>query len=293
MSWSKQSQIAFILFLLLLSITQPIQVFAESKEVMDVHFIDVGQGDSILIITPSDKTILIDGGPPEAGKKVVSYLEELNIEKIDLLIATHPDIDHIGGLPHVMKSFEIKQILDSGKLYSTKTYGRYLNQIWKDDIPVEIARKNDQVKIDPLLDIKILNSYEKNKNNNQSSIVLKISYNEIDFLLMSDVEMEQEKVLLKHQDLQSEIIKVAHHGSNTSTSLGFLKEVAPQAAILTYSIENDYGHPVDRVIENLYKVNATIYSTAAYGDVVIRTNGNNYFILPQREPINNLKHDAG
>lgn len=293
MSRSKQSQIVFILFLLLFSITQQIQVFAESQKVMDVHFIDVGQGDSILIITPSDKTILIDGGPPEAGKKVVSYLEERNIEEIDLLIATHPDIDHIGGLPHVMKSFEIKQILDSGKLYSTKTYGKYLNQIWKDDIPVKIARKNDQVKIDSLLDIKILNSYEKNRNNNQSSIVLKISYKEIDFLLMSDVEMEQEKALLKHQDLQSEIIKVAHHGSNTSTSLGFLQEVAPQAAILTYSIKNDYGHPVDRVIENLYKVNATIYSTAAYGDVVIRTNGNNYYISPQREPINNLKHDAG
>lgn len=293
MSWCKRSPIVFILFLLLFSFYPQIQVSAESQKVMDVHFIDVGQGDSIFIITPSDKTILIDGGPPEAGKKVAAYLEERNIEKIDLLIATHPDIDHIGGLPHIMKSFKISQVLDSGKLYSTKTYGKYLNQIWKEDIPVKIARKNEQVKIDPLLDIKILNSYEKNKNNNQSSIVLKISYKEIDFLLMSDVEMEQEKVLLKRQDLQSEIIKVAHHGSNTSTSLGFLKEVAPQAAILTYSIENDYGHPVDRVIENLYKVNATIYSTANYGDVVIRTNGNNYYILPQRSPINNLKQEAG
>lgn len=293
MRWNKLPQIVFIIMLLFFPNTEQLTVFAESQELMEVHFIDVGQGDSILVQTPSDKVILIDGGPPDAGKKVISYLEKRNIETIDLLIATHPDIDHIGGLPEIMKSFEVKQILDSGKLYSTKTYGKYISQIWNQDISVKIARKNDQVKMDPLLDIRILNSYEKNKNNNQSSIVLKISYKEIDFLLMSDVEMEQEKALLKNYDMQSEIIKVAHHGSNTSTSLDFLQEVAPQAAILTYSIENDYGHPVDRVIENLYKVNATIYSTAAYGDVVIRTNGENYYILPERDPINNLKHKAG
>ncbi|PAV28117.1 competence protein [Virgibacillus profundi] len=289
----KNKQLIIIMIIFSIFTTAPAYIYSEALPEMRVHFIDVGQGDSILIQTPSKKTILIDGGPPKAGKKVVSFLESKQIKTIDLLIATHPDIDHIGGLPQVMKSVKVKQILDSGKLHSTKTYARYINQIYKQDIPIKIAKKNEHITVDSMLKIKVLNTYEKNKSNNQSSIVLKISFKEIDMLLMSDVEIEQEKSLLESQDLQSEIIKVAHHGSNTSTSLGFLQEVNPQIAILTYSKENDFGHPVDRVVENLYKVNATIYSTAAFGNVEIRTNGMDYFVIPQRDPINNLEDNAG
>jgi beta-lactamase superfamily II metal-dependent hydrolase len=260
---------------------------------MQVHFIDVGQGDSMLIQTPSDKTILIDGGPPEAGDKVVSYLKEQQIESIDLLIATHPDIDHIGGLPHVMKGIQVNHILDSGKLHTTRTYANYLQQIRKQNIPVQIAMENEKIKVDPELTILVLNTYGATKTNNQSSIALKLTYEEVDFLLMSDIEMEQEKELMEEHDLQAEIIKVAHHGSNTSTSYPFLREVNPETALLTYSAENDYGHPVDRVIDNLNKINATIYSTAAFGDVVIRTDGKSYVVLPDENPFHRMIKSAG
>lgn len=256
---------------------------------MDVHFIDVGQGDSILVQTPSDKNILIDGGPPEAGKEVVAFLEDHNVKKIDLLIATHPDIDHIGGLTRVLKSFEVERIIDSGKLHSTKTYAKYISQILKQRIPVEIAKQNALIKIDPLFKVRILNTHTGNKDNNESSIALKISFKETDFLLMGDVEKEQEKKLLKKYNLQSEIIKVAHHGSSTSTSTEFLEEVNPELAILTYSEKNDYGHPVDRVIENLIKVNAAIYSTAVFGDITISTDGESYVIIAEKNPTDNLK----
>ncbi|GAB3804079.1 ComEC/Rec2 family competence protein [Virgibacillus kimchii] len=284
-----------IVFMIILLSSTFLPVLTESQSPMDmqVHFIDVGQGDSMLIQTPSNKTILIDGGPPEAGERVVSYLKDQQIESIDLLVATHPDIDHIGGLPQVMKEMEVKNILDSGKLHSTKTYATYLYQIRKQNIPVQIAMEDEKIRLDPELTILVLNTYGATKTNNQSSIALKITYEEVDFLLMSDIEMEQEKELMEEHDVEAEIIKVAHHGSNTSTSFEFLQAVSPETALLTYSEENDFGHPVDRVINNLKKINATIYSTAGFGDVVIRTDGEKYVVLPQENPLHRMINRAG
>ncbi|WP_052360731.1 ComEC/Rec2 family competence protein [Oceanobacillus manasiensis] len=276
----------------LLFICLPISATA-TEGLLKVHFLDVGQGDSILINTPSGKNVLIDGGPPGSGKKIIAYLKEKEIDSIDLLITTHPDIDHIGGLPQVLKKVKVKQVLDSGKLHTTRTYAKYIQQIIKHDIPVRLAEKNELVRIDPLLTIRVLNTYGKSKNNNQSSIALKVTYNEVDLLLMSDVETEQEKDFLETYDVKAEIIKVAHHGSNTSSSLDFLKAVSPETAILTYSIENDYGHPVDRVIRNLYKVKSHIYSTAVFGDLEIRSDGESYLVLPSREPLSNIRKSAG
>lgn len=118
--------------------------------------------------------------------------------------------------------------------------------------------------------------------------MLKVAYNEIDFLLMSDVEAKQEKEMADKYDIRSEILKVAHHGSSSSSSLGFLKKVEPEAAIITYSKENNYGHPVQRVIKNLNKLNAQIFSTAVYGNVIIETDGEDYIILPEFHPMDKL-----
>src|SRR5690625_1574667 len=122
--WKQFTCCVFLMLLVL-----PVQVDAYPAKKLAVHFLDVGPGDSILIQTPTGKHILIDGGPPEAGKTVVNYLKALEIDKIDLLIATHPDIDHIGGLPAVMQAFPVKLLMDSGKVHGTKTYMRYLQQI--------------------------------------------------------------------------------------------------------------------------------------------------------------------
>ncbi|WP_156291701.1 ComEC/Rec2 family competence protein [Oceanobacillus salinisoli] len=281
--------IAVILFFNTITIQQ---AFAQQKPDMDVHFIDVGQGDSILIQTPADKTILIDGGPPVAGDKVISYLKEQNIEDIDLLIATHPDYDHIGGLVNVLRSFNVKQVLDTGKIHLTTTFAKYVREIRKQEIPAVIAKPNQNINIDPHVNMKVLNAYEKNKTNNQSSIVLKMSYDDVDFLLMSDAEMEQEKELLEKYDVESEIMKIAHHGSDTSTSYEFLREVSPETAILTYSVHNDYGHPVERVVENLTLVDAKIFSTATFGDLVISTDGDDYYVYPKRGPADNITRKA-
>ena len=285
---------SLILFLFIVLVVTPFTIIqAEEHAEMEVHFIDVGQGDSILIKTPSDKIILIDGGPPKAGKKVFAYLNKLHIDKIDILVATHPDIDHIGGLPYLLDKVEVDQIIDSGKFHTTLTYAKYINQIRKHEIPVNIARKNERIDIDPLLNIQILNTFEFKKGNNQSSIVLKINYKEIDFLLMGDVEREQEIELLKKYNLKADIVKVAHHGSKTSSSAAFLKEVNPKVALITYSKENEYGHPVHRVIDNLYKLNTHIYSTAVFGDVIVSTDGQGFFILPKKSPMDGILETKG
>ncbi|HLS09054.1 ComEC/Rec2 family competence protein [Lentibacillus sp.] len=279
----------FLVLLMTVAIIPSTYIDAREKSAMDVHFIDVGQGDSILVQTPSQKNILIDGGPPAAGKKVVAFLEEHNVDKIDLMIATHPDIDHIGGLIDVMKSIEVDRIVDTGKIHSTRTYARYVSQILKRQIPIEIAERNDLLKIDPLLKMRILNTHTGSKTNNESSIVLNITFKNMDFLLMSDVEKEQEKRLIKQHNLDAEILKVAHHGSHTSTSLKFLREVSPNVAILTYGKKNEFGHPVDRVIENLHEVNTAIYPTSVFGDITIRTDGKGFVIFNEKNPTTSLR----
>jgi len=283
----KKLNVALTFILFFITVVPP-NINAEAPPFMEVHFIDVGQGDSILVETPNDKTILIDGGLPKAGNKVVSYLKKQKIEKIDLLIATHPDYDHIGGLIHVMKSFEVKQILDTGKIHLTRAFAKYAAEIRKQGIPKKVAKPNQRIQLDSDLTIQVLNAYQKDQSNNESSIVLKMTYNEMDFLFMGDATIKQEKKLMEKYDIQSEIMKVAHHGSDTSTSLEFLREINPQIAILTFSVDNDYGHPVERVVENLDRIEANVYSTASFGDIIIRTNGKNFFVFPSRDPTDNL-----
>lgn len=266
---------------------QPVHSDNVTKD-MQVHFINVGQGDSIYIRTPSNKHILIDGGPPKYGKKVVNYLKQQGVKKLDLVVATHPDIDHIGGLVTVMKQLEIKKMLDSGKLHTTKRYSKYIQELVKQEIPISIAKMDEEIELDPLLNIQVLNTYQPSRSNNQSSIVLQVSYKQVDFLFMGDVEMEQEKDIRKKVDAPVEILKVAHHGSKTSSSLSFLQSIQPNIAILTYHKNNRYGHPVERVIHHLYKVGASIYSTGALGHLVIRTDGTTYIVEPEKEPYDAL-----
>src|SRR5690625_25316 len=212
----KFSKFVVNFFILIAVILCPTNVNGESYVKMDVHLIDVGQGDSILIITPNDKVMLIDGGPPKAGEKVVNYLKKHQVDQIDLMIATHPHKDHIGGLPQVINEVKVKQIIDNGKLHATFTYAKYINEIRKQKIPRKVAQRNEAIHLDPSLSIQVLNAHERTKNNNQSSIVLKVTYKNISFLFLSDIEAEQEKNLAETYDVQSDLIKVAHHGSKTS-----------------------------------------------------------------------------
>ncbi|CQR47263.1 ComEC family competence protein [Paraliobacillus sp. PM-2] len=265
-----------ILFIIVLLLQLQIETVQASEGVMEVHFINVGQGDSILIQTPEQEHILIDGGPPEASAKVLDYLEEQKVQELDLLIATHPDIDHIGGLLPIINQFPIKEIWDSGKFYYTRTYHRYFRNIKKKNIPLHIVKLNTVKALSDNTSLIVLNANSILKTNNQSSLALQLTMDNIDFLLMSDVEKKQELKIMQRTDVDAEILKVAHHGSDTSSSFAFLQAVDPEIAILSYGKDNTYGHPVRVTVDHLLAVGATIYSTAKAGDIVITTDGDNY-----------------
>ncbi|SES42505.1 ComEC/Rec2 family competence protein [Psychrobacillus sp. OK032] len=212
------------------NVTQETKVETSSNETnankeMSVHFIDVGQGDSILIQSPEGKNMLIDGGKKEKGKDVVTYLRQQGVEKLEYVVATHPDSDHIGGLLAVLNSVTIKNFVDSGKEHTTETYEKMLQLILDKHIPFIVPNTGDTIHLDSDLEITVLHTREDANDNNEASIVLKVQYEEVSFLLTGDADTGVEKSMLNEYDLKSTVLKAGHHGSDTSSSDAFIREV--------------------------------------------------------------------
>lgn len=251
---------------------------SKANNEMSVHFIDVGQGDSILIQSPEGKNMLIDGGKKEKGKDVVTYLRQQGIEKLDYVVATHPDADHIGGLLAVLNSISIKNFIDSGKEHTTETYENMLQLILDKHIPFIVPSVGDTIPLDSDLEITVLNTGGNANDNNEASIVLKVQYEDISFLLTGDADAGVEKSMLSEYDLKSTVLKAGHHGSDTSSSDAFIREVQPEVTILSYGENNMYGHPTPEVVTRLKKVDSDIYSTAEVGNIVVKTDGRDYTV---------------
>ncbi|WP_121615196.1 helix-hairpin-helix domain-containing protein [Virgibacillus halodenitrificans] len=239
---------------------------------MTAHFIDVGQGDGILIETPNGKNILIDAGRKSAGQKVVDYLAKSGVKSIDLMVATHPDADHIGGLIDVLEQVPVKKVLDSGKTHTSQTYMEYLNLIDQKNIPMTVPNAGDFISLDNDLKIQVLNSTNSSSDNNESSIVLKLTDGKVKYLLTGDAGADNEAWMLPRYDLSAQILKVGHHGSNTSTTQAFVNEVKPEIGILSYG-KNNYGHPDSGVVNRLKKAGTGLYSTMESGDISVISNG--------------------
>ncbi|WHP41359.1 MBL fold metallo-hydrolase [Lysinibacillus capsici] len=244
---------------------------------MHVHFIDVGQGDSILIESPSGKTMLIDGGVKGAGQQIVSYLKELGINKLDIVVATHPDADHIGGLIPVLDNMTTEQFYDSGKVHTSQTFEEMLTQIDEKNIPYHVPKIGDDIEFDKDVNVKVLNANDQATDNNDSSIVLKMTYGNVSFLLTGDAGVALEKEMLQY-DVKATVLKAGHHGSNTSSSEEFVQAVKPEVAILSYGEDNKYGHPHAEVVDRLQAIGSKIYATADLGTITVSTDGVNYTV---------------
>jgi len=242
---------------------------------MRVHFLDVGQGDSIFIESANGKTMLVDGGVKGAGQQVVSYLKELGVNKLDIVVATHPDADHIGGLIPVLQSIDIGQFYDSGKVHTSQTFEEMLTLIDTKNIPYHVPTTGENIAFDDDLTVKVLNANEHATDNNDASIVLKIVYGNVSFLLTGDAGIALEKDMLQN-DVQATFLKAGHHGSNTSSSEKFIQAVHPEVTVLSYGEGNKYGHPHAEVVERLQAVGSKIYATAEAGTVIVSTDGVNY-----------------
>lgn len=244
---------------------------------MQVHFIEVGQGDSILIESPSGKTMLIDGGVKGAGQQIVSYLKELGINKLDIVVATHPDADHIGGLIPVLDNMTIEQFYDSGKVHTSQTFEEMLTRIDERNIPYHVPKIGDDIEFDKDVNVKVLNADDQATDNNDASIVLKMTYGNVSFLLTGDAGVALEKEMLQY-DVKATVLKAGHHGSNTSSSEEFIQAVKPEVAILSYGEDNKYGHPHAEVVDRLQAIGSKIYATADLGTITVSTDGVNYTV---------------
>ena len=257
--------------------------YNENDGRLSVYFFDVGQGDSSLVIF-GNTTILIDAGEVDMGDRVVANLRRLNITKIDLLVASHPHSDHIGGMQKVLDNFPVGQVLDSGLPHSSPLYQHFLEMLAKKHIPYRVAEQGQTVALDPALRILILSPPHKHFGDdlNTDSIVLRISYSTIDVLFTGDAGSEAEDTMVKSgYPLDAEILKVGHHGSMYSTSKTFFNRVHPDIAIISVGSDNPYGHPHRQTLDTLTAAGVDIYRTDHDGTVRVRSDGISYSV--QRE----------
>jgi competence protein ComEC len=242
---------------------------------LDVYFIDVGQGDSILIDQGSTE-ILIDAG--ESSPRVTSFLQQYVDGPLEVMVATHAHADHIGGLTAVLNAFEVEQIWHSGDTSTSKTYATFMAAVNSEGADVYIGKRGDTITAGNL-SFTVLSPVSPDSTSNNNSLVLWLSYGDIDFLFTGDAEQEAEANMLAAGLLSDiDILKVGHHGSRTASSPAFLSVVKPELAIYMAKIGNTYGHPHQETLTSLNNIGAMIYGTDVNGNIVVETDGNTYNI---------------
>ena len=279
----KKQKIGLLAILFLVTIIVWIFVFRqENSKFLKVKFFDVGQGDSIFIETMDKKQILIDGGPD------LSILEKIGREMpfydryIDLVILTHPEYDHINGLIEVVKRYQVGAIITTGVINETEQYKEWLKIIEEKNIPIYLAKVGGEIDFGNNIKMDILYPFEnlagkEVSNTNNSSIVSKLIYIDFKVLFTGDIEKSAENKLVNSgTDLKSDILKIAHHGSKTSTSEEFLKAVNALMAVIEVGKDNQYGHPHQEVLDRL--ANLEIFRTAKDGDIEILSNGERFLV---------------
>lgn len=239
-----------------------------------VHFIDVGQGDSILIEF-RDKTMLIDAGERGMGERVIAYLEERNVERLDVVVATHAHSDHIGGLADVISAYPVGQFVDAAQPHPTATYENLLVLVEELGIPYTAAERGQAIALDPDLEILILNPTPQPLGDiNEDSVVLKMTYGDISYLFTGDAGTPAEESMIEAGlDLDADVLKVGHHASRYASSAEFLSAASPAISVIPVGEGNDYGHPHEEAVERLEATGSRIYRTDLDGTVIVATDG--------------------
>lgn len=254
------------------------------ERVLAVTFLDVGQGDAALIETPGGKTLLVDGGTRseykgtlnDMGERVIlPYLYRKGIDHLDLVVATHSDLDHLGGLISVVEKFPVFQVLDSGQTDPDQVYQDFFITVGKRNIPLLLAEEGMRLQVEPDIDLEILNPrytpYSGTRSDsNANAILFRLIYHNQSIFFAADMEEVNEQALLASGiDFRSSILKVAHHGSKFSSSMPFLERVHPEVAIVSVG-KNLFGHPHQDTLARLTEAGAAVYRTDELGAVIVK-----------------------
>lgn len=235
---------------------------------LQIYYFDVGQADSIFVYN-EDATMLIDAGNNSDGKLICDYLQSLGISKIDYLVGTHPHEDHIGGLDDVINSFEIGTIYMPKKSATTDTFEDVISAIDNNDLKVKSPKVGTIFNVGSA-ECEVMAVDDNAKDANLASICIEMTFGNQKYLFTGDMENENEKYR-SWNDV--DVLKVAHHGSNSSSSKAFLKQVNPEVAIISCEEENDYGHPHKEVLERLKEMECEVYRTDLLGTILLKSDG--------------------
>jgi competence protein ComEC len=251
-------------------------------DVLQVVFLDVGQGDSILITTVTGKQILIDGGAyPDVDVSISRYMPFYD-RSIDVVIATHPDLDHIGGLTTVLKRYTVSLFMYSGLHSGISAYQQLTQTLIRSDITIVTAEAGQTMYLDDDTYMEVLSPHSSvsASDANEKSVVVRLVYGTSSVLLTGDASKfnEYDMVSVYKNNLESDILKLGHHGSKTSSSSLFLDAIKPQHAIVSASCDNRFGHPNEDVIERLVKRGINILNTCTEGDIVFESNGESWVL---------------
>ena len=253
---------------------------AQASANVTIKFIDVGQGEAILIALP-EKTMLIDAGPTGSAPKIAQVLQELGRNKIDYLVATHPDEDHIGGMADVISNTQIGTIYAPNKTNNTATYRKFLTAIQNNNLQITLAEagtiidQTDDYKLEILWPKKDANFPETN----DYSIIIKLTVGNKTFLFTGDAPTN---AILNSNPGHIDVLKLSHHGSRTGTTEVLIHKLSPTYAVLSYAVDNSYGHPMQSVLNALHKHSVEVWGTGANGTITITCDGTNIDISGEK-----------
>ncbi|MBN1937311.1 MAG: MBL fold metallo-hydrolase [Anaerolineae bacterium] len=286
-----------ILSVLLLACTWTIEtreptVPPVSGQSMRVVMFDIGQGDSILVVSPNRQTMLIDGGnSAKDGREVIlPYLKANGFDRLNVMVLTHPDADHVGGLPEVLRGIPVDRVVSTGQVHTTQIYAEFLQELGtaRDERGTQVIRGVAGVEIpfDAAVKVEVLGPDRAaidGSDLNNASVVLRLTYGEVSVLFTGDAEQAEEAWMIAgKKDPSAQILKVSHHGSQTGSSDAFLKAVGAQVGLISCGANNNYGHPHAEVLERLARHGVEVYRTDKLGTIEVEIDASGWKIISER-----------
>ncbi len=269
-------------------VTESTPVPIKTDGEFEVHFLDVGQGDASLVICDGE-SMLIDGGTSKNSNLIYTYLKKQGIDNLNYIVSTHPHEDHVGGLAGALNYATVDTVLSPVISYESTAFNNFVKYLDMQNVSITVPKAGERFNLGSAI-VQVIGPVSSNNSVNNNSIVLKITYGDTSFLFTADAEREEEQDILKQgYDLNSTVLKVGHHGGETSTTYPFLREIMPEFAVISVGSNNQYGHPTENILSRLRDADVKTYRTDMQGDIICTSDGKTVsFIVKRNENVNTL-----